>query len=111
MITCRLVSVEFCSGLLVTFHLPVEVLLTDVGWSNVGEYLASMAPPIISRHQWGGFVEAVIMGRDFQMQVAFFIELRGGDMEMMTAPAGTGTKGSSLTQTLLSFGATLTQVA
>ena len=63
------------------------------------EYLEGMTPPIESRRQWGGFVEAVIMGHFWQMQVAFFLELDGGDVAMMNEPVGTGTKGPLLTQT------------
>ena len=52
-----------------------------------------MEPPIASRRQWGGFVEAAILGHVWQMQVAFFLELHGGDVAMMTEPVGTGAKG------------------
>jgi hypothetical protein len=79
--------------------LPIDSLLTDLGWTSVEEYLAGMEPPIASRRQWGGFVEAAIMGHVWQMQVAFFLELHGGDVAMMTEPVGTGTKGPLLTQT------------
>ena len=58
--------------------LPIDSLLTDLGWTSVEEYLAGMEPPIESRRQWGGFVEAAIMGHVWQMQVAFFLELQGG---------------------------------
>ena len=79
--------------------LPIDSLLTDLGWTSVEEYLAGMEPPIESRRQWGGFVEAAIMGHVWQMQVAFFLELHGGDVAMMTEPVGTGAKGPLLTQT------------
>ena len=73
--------------------LSVEDLLTDLGWRDLTEYLATMEPPIVSRRQWGGFAEAVIMGYAWKMQVAFFLELRGGNIAMMTQPVGQNTKG------------------
>ena len=78
--------------------LPIDSLLTDLGWTSVEEYLAGMEPPIASRRQWGGFVEAVIMGHYWQMQVAFFLDLNGEELAMMNQPVGTGTKGPLLTQ-------------
>ncbi len=78
---------------------PVDSLLTDLGWTSVGEYIVAMQPPIESRRQWGGFPEAVIMCDVWDMQVAFFVELDGGDVAMLTEPVGTGTKGPLLTQT------------
>ena len=76
------------------FGLPIDVLLTDVGWSSLANYMATMALPITSRRQWGGFMEAVIMGQLWQMQVAFFLELHaGGNVKMMTEPVGTGERG------------------
>ena len=44
-------------------------------------------------------MEAAIMCHIWQMQVAFFLELDGGDVAMMTEPVGTGTNGPLLTQT------------
>ena len=79
--------------------LPIDSLLTDSDWTSVEEYLKGMEPPITTRRQWGGFVEAAIMGYAWQMQVAFFLEYPGGDVVMMTEPVGTGTKGPLLTQT------------
>ena len=35
----------------------------------------------------------------WEMQVAFFLELDGGDVAMMNEPVGTGTKGPWVTQT------------
>ena len=61
--------------------LSVEDLLTDLGWRDLTEYLATMGPPILSRRQWGGFAEAVIMGHKWQVQVAFFLELHGGTLQ------------------------------
>ena len=77
----------------VVLGVPIDALLTDLGWSSVEEYLVGMEPPIASRRQWGGFVEAAILGHVWQMQVAFFLELHGGDVAMMTEPVGTGAKG------------------
>ena len=79
--------------------LPIDSLLTDLGWTCVEEYLAGMEPPIADRRQWGGFVEAAIMGDVWQIQVTFFLESPVGDVAMMTEPVGTGTKGPLLTQT------------
>ena len=100
---CRQQYLQYVRKLVVqkkeVMGLPIESLLTDLGWTSVEEYLAGMEPPIESRRQWGGFVEAAIMGHVWQMQVAFFLELHGGDVAMMTEPVGTGTKGPLLTQT------------
>ena len=79
--------------------LPIDSLLTDLEWTGVEEYLASMGRPIESRRQWGGYVEAAIMGHVWQMQVAFFLESHEGDVAMMTEPVGKGTRGPLLTQT------------
>ena len=83
----------------VVMGLPIESLLTDLDWTSVEEYLDGMTPPIESRRQWGGFVEAVIMGHYWQMQVAFFLDLNGEELAMMNVPAGAGTKGPLVTQT------------
>ena len=79
--------------------LSIESLLTDLDWTSVEEYLEGMTPPIESRRQWGGFVEAVIMGHYWQMQVAFFLDLNGEELAMMNVPVGAGTKGPLVTQT------------
>ena len=79
--------------------LSIESLLTDLDWTSVEAYLEGMTPPIESRRQWGGFVEAVIMGHYWQMQVAFFLDLNGEELAMMNQPVGTGTKGPWVTQT------------
>ena len=77
--------------------LSVDHLLVDLGWRDLTEYLAKMEPPIASRRQWGGFAEAVIMGNAWKVQVAFFLELHGGNIAMMTQPVGQNTKGLLIT--------------
>ena len=100
---CRQQYLQYVRKLVVqkkeVMGLPIESLLTDLGWTSVEEYLVGMEPPIESRRQWGGFVEAVIMGHYWQMQVAFFLDLNGEELAMMNEPVGAGTKGPWVTQT------------
>ncbi len=80
--------------------LPIDSLLTDLDWTGVEEYFKGMEAPIASRRQWGGCVEAAILGHVWQMLVAFFLELlHGGNVAMMTEPVGTRMRGPLLTQT------------
>jgi len=76
-------STAVCNGLGVG-----EILLDDRYWDDIAAYCSTMAFPVTSKRQWGGYAELVVLAFMLKVRVWIFVALPKRKVKLICAPIG-----------------------
>jgi hypothetical protein len=76
-------NIAVCDGLGVD-----AILLDDRYWDSIDAYCSTMALPVISKRQWGGYAEVVVLAFVHKVRAWMFAALPDGKVNLLCAPIG-----------------------